>query len=172
MNTTLFYISFAELGLSLLIGVLVLFLTQKTVRYLLNRNQQVEVNNLAATIFVSSVLFSTGYIISGCVQPVINSFRALSNSGQDGALLIFNGLRYTAVFVLIGMLVAGIANTVTFYLYSSLTKGINELDEIRNNNTQVAVIVAVILVVICLFVKDGYVLMIESLVPRVSVTFN
>ena len=65
MNKDLFYYSIAEIGISIIIGITILFITYKIIEVLVKNKYEIKTSNLAFSIFSSSVLFSVAYLISG-----------------------------------------------------------------------------------------------------------
>jgi uncharacterized membrane protein YjfL (UPF0719 family) len=71
---------------------------------------------------------------------------------------------------LVGFVFALIINLFTFLLFTGLTKGLNEFEEIKNNNTAIAVLVVASLVSITLVIQDSIAAMVESLIPYQEVS--
>ena len=75
MNTKLFYYSLAEIGISLVIGVTLLYFTYRILDKYVMQKHNLSHDNISASIFVSSILFSVAYLISDIKSPLLNSLN-------------------------------------------------------------------------------------------------
>jgi hypothetical protein len=119
-------------------------------------------HNTACAILYSGILFSTGYIISGVSTPIIESVRIVAKMHKN---LFLEGSKYVFLFVLLGLMIAYIVNIVALSVFNFLTKDINEIQEIRQNNIAIAIVVATISVVVSLMVKDSAMFLLQAFVP-------
>jgi uncharacterized membrane protein YjfL (UPF0719 family) len=164
MNIKIAILAIIEIISSLSIGVLILFFTYKILEYVGTKKYGIEKNNLAYSIFMASVLFAVGYMVSSVIQPIISSFRILSNTTEGTGALIMTFMAYGSLYVVIAF-ISGISVSfigATFYTY--LTP-LDEFKEIKNNNVGVAIIVSIIIVTLVLMSKSGITLLIESIIP-------
>ncbi|MDZ4667727.1 MAG: hypothetical protein SGJ00_07570 [bacterium] len=165
MKTELFALSIIQLVLSIFIVVLVLYFTVTFMRYWFKKRGVETNNNLAFSIVGAAVLFSTGYIISGAIQPIINAIRQLSIQYPETMSQSLQSVKFVLLFVALGFLVSLISNFTGFGLYNILTKDHHEIQDIKEGKVSTAILVATVIMVIALFVKDSYILMLESLIP-------
>ncbi len=166
MNTQLLLLALTELILSMFIGIGILYITAQVLNRFIKKRHNIADNNTAYTLVAAATLFSVGYIVAGSLQPILTTLRLLSDTNAKGDFtLFFKCAQYVIVFILIGLVVGILINLATLKIYNSFTKGINEIQEISEGNINTAIIVAIILVVMSLFVRDGYVLLLESLIP-------
>jgi len=98
MNTELFYYSIAEIGISIIIGVLLLFVTYKLIDRLVRRKYNIKLDNISFSIFSASILFSVAYLISGIKAPILNSLRMISDKPEYDGSIIIDGFKYTFLF--------------------------------------------------------------------------
>lgn len=165
MNTELFYYSIAEIGISIFIGIFILFLTYKSIDTLFKKKFQIELSNISFAIFTSSVLFSVAYLISGLKAPILNSLRLISeNPNYDGSI-ITDGLKYTGLFLIVIIFAISFINFLSIKLFLFMTKNVDEFQEIANNNIAISIITATILISISILIKDSLYLLLESFVP-------
>ena len=75
MNRELFFYSIAEIGISIFVGVLILFFSYKIIDNFFKKKYNIEISNISFAVFTSSVLFSVAYLISGLKAPILNSLR-------------------------------------------------------------------------------------------------
>lgn len=165
MNQSVFIYSVIELGVSVLLGVTLLYLTFKILDKVVRKKNKIEFNNISYSIFISSVLFSVAYLISGVKNPILNSVRLIQEqSGNDG-ILFFEFLKFTSIFLIIICFSITIINFLSIFLFTAMTKDVNEFHEIKENNIAVGLITAVIVISISILVKDSLYLLLESFVP-------
>ncbi len=168
MNTKLFTLSLIEIILSILITVVIIYTTYKILKWLFFREHDLRGNNLAFTIFTSGVILSTGIILSAILPSITNIIRLSTTQievVETSTIILYSGL-----YLLIGFVVSVLINTSVFFLFSILTRGIDEFKEIKNNNISVAILVVTILISITIILKDSIALLISSLVPYPQVS--
>ena len=165
MNTELFYYSIAEIGISIIIGVLLLFVTYKLIDRLVRRKYNIKLDNISFSIFSASILFSVAYLISGIKAPILNSLRMISDNPEYDGSIIIDGFKYTFLFLLIVIITISLINFLSVKLFTIMTKNINEFEEISKNNIAVSILTATIIISISLLVKESLYLLLESFVP-------
>ena len=165
MDTNLFNYALLELFTSILIGVILLYLAYRVIEKIFIKKHNIQYNNIAVSIFCSSILFSVGYLISGIKSPILNSLRMIQNQTNYEGNIIFDGFKYTGLFMLIVIITIIIVNITSVYLYTSMTKSVNEFKEIKDGNIAVSLIVSVIVISISIMVKDSLYFLLETFVP-------
>ncbi len=165
MNTELFYYAIAEIGISIFIGISLLFFTYKLIDKFIKRKFDIKLDNISYSIFSSSILFSVAYLISGIKAPILTSLRLISENPKYDGTLLLDGLKYTLLFLLIVVIAIAFINFLSVKLFTLMTKSINEFEEISKNNIAVSILTATIIIAISLLVKDSLYLLLESFVP-------
>tara|TARA_B100000780_G_C20844781_1_gene335705 strand:+ start:94 stop:615 length:522 start_codon:yes stop_codon:yes gene_type:complete len=165
MNTELFYYSLVEIGISIVIGVSLLYFTYRIINKLVKKKFEIESNNTSFSIFTSSILFSVAYLISGIKSPILNSLKMLSNNPEYEGSLILDGFKYSGLFLTIIVITIALVIFISIKLFTYMTKNINEFQEIKNNNIAVAILTATIIISISLLVKESLYLLLETFVP-------
>ena len=165
MSTKLFFLALLQLGLSLILAVSVAYLTFKIFRYFLVKRYKIEIENLAFAILSGAILLAVAHIVSGVVQPVLSVIRTLAEYSQSTSYVILKSIQYSVLFVGLGFSIAFIVTITGLFLFTLLTRSINEFEEISKDNRAVGILTGVIIIVIAIFVKDSAVLLLESLIP-------
>jgi len=168
MNKQLFTLALFEIIISIVISVIIIYLSYSILHRFFFKNLNLKGNHKAFTIFTSGIVLSIGLILSEVIPPITNIVRL--STTQDHAIELPTIIQYSALYLLIGFIVALIINTSVFFLFSILTKGINEFQEIKNNNVSIAILVATTLLSITLIVKESIALLISSLIPYPEVS--
>lgn len=165
MNEKLLYYSLTELGISLVIGVVLLYYTYRIINKYVKQKYSLKTNNVSFGIFASSVLFSVGYILTGIKAPILSVLRVLQKDPSYEGIIALDALKYSVVFVLVIITVITAVNIISVKLFTWMTKDINEFEEIQKDNLSVSIITATIVVVMTILVKDSIYLILESFIP-------
>lgn len=164
MNSKITLLAIIEIFSAISMGVFILALTYQLLRYIGRKRYDIQTSNLATSIFVSSVLFSVGYMVSSVIDPLTSLFRLLAakDNGMMSLALSFLG---TGAFYIAVAFVAGVAVCfLSVILYTWITP-LDEFTELKNNNVGVALIVGTITITLALLTRDGVSLLIESFIP-------
>lgn len=165
MVQNLTFLSLIQLVLSIFMGVFFMWLTYKVFLRWFGKQYKLLDLNLAVAILLAGVLFSTGYIISGTLSPLLNTLRIISRNNPSIGSLLLDSSRYLAEFLSLGFMVALLVNYMAIALFNALTPEKDELKEISENQVQYSIILAAILVVMALFAREAYISLLDSLVP-------
>ncbi|MEZ4795203.1 MAG: DUF350 domain-containing protein [Flavobacteriaceae bacterium] len=168
MNKQLFTLALFEIVLSIVVTVVIMYVSYSILNRLFFKRQELHGNNVAFTVFTAGIVLSIGMILSEILPSITNVVRLATT--QSEAVDLATIIKYSGIYLFIGFLAAVIINVSVFFLFSILTRGINEFKEIQNNNVAVAVLVAATLVSITLIVKESIALLISSLVPYPEVS--
>ncbi|MEZ4779778.1 MAG: DUF350 domain-containing protein [Flavobacteriaceae bacterium] len=168
MNKQLFTLALFEVILSIIITVVIIYVSYSILHKLFFRKEDIKGNNTAFTVFTSGIILSIGLILGEILPSITNIIRLATTQTDaiDAGMII----KYSGIYLLIGFLAAVIINASVFFLFSILTRGINEFEAIKNNNVGVSILVATTLVSITLIVKESIALLISSLIPYPEVS--
>lgn len=168
MNTKLFTLSLIEIVLSIVITVIIIYVSYKILKWLFFKKEDLRGDNLAFTIFTSGFVLSIGIILSEILPSITNVIRLSTTQTETTNMATI--IQYSGLYLLIGFAIAVIINISVFALFSLLTRGVDEFKEIKNNNLSVAILVVTILISITLIAKDSIALLISSLIPYPEVS--
>ena len=166
MNYSVAILGIVEILSAITIGVLILSLTYKILQWVGKKYYGIERENLSYSIFTAALMFSTGYMVSGVIQPLLSAFRLLDPS-KSNWFLTFEYLYQGALYIAIAYIAAVIIGLLSTFLYSKLTP-IDEFKEIRENNVGVAIIISSIVITLTFLTQSGVELLIESIIPYPS----
>lgn len=163
MNSKLTLLALIEILSALSLGVAIMAATYLLLKYLGKKRYDINHTNQAFGIFMASVLFSVGYLVSGVIQPLLSLFRILSTRESLSTLLI-SFIGYGGIYILTAYVVAILVCLLGMLIYNYLTP-IDEIQELKNNNIAVALVVGSIIVTLSLMTRGGVELLIESFIP-------
>lgn len=164
MNSNIFFLGIIEILSAVSMGLIILSTTYKILKWYGKWKFNIGHNNASYSIFIASVLFGMGFMVSGTIEPIVSSFRLLSNIEESTSGLILSFLLRGGVYILIAYSAGLAISLVGILIYSKLTP-IDEFVEMKNNNIGVAIISGAIIITLILLTKDGVALVIESLIP-------
>jgi uncharacterized membrane protein YjfL (UPF0719 family) len=167
MKTKLTLLAIIEILSAVSMGMFILAATYQMLKYYGRKRYDIQHNNLAYGVFMASVLFSVGYMMSSVIDPLLSLFRILANDDRSAVALIGSFLVYGGIYIGASYLLAIGICWVGVQLYTWITP-IDEFKELKDNNVSVALVVASILVTLSLLSHDGIALFIESFVPYPS----
>lgn len=168
MNTQLFTLAILEIVLSIIITVIIIFISFKILKNLFFQKEELNGENRAFTIFTSGIILSIGLILSEILPSITNVIRLATT--QPNSIDSISIATYSGLYLFIGFIIAVFINISVFLLFSILTKGVNEFKEIQRNNVSVAILVVTILISITIIVKDSIAVLISALIPYPEVT--
>lgn len=164
MNIKLSLLALVEILSGLSIGIVIMIITYQILKLVGRKRYDIHHNNTAYSIFIASVLFSVGYMVSGVIQPLLSLFRLMAATEESTFNLILSFLGYGAFYIASSYTAGILVSLVGITIYTSITP-IDEFAEVKNDNIGVALIVGTIIVVLTLLTRDGVNLLMESQVP-------
>lgn len=169
MNAPLFYLALFEIIFSLLISVGVIYVSYGILRRVFFKQNDLSGKDMAFTVLTAGLVLSIGLILSEILPQITQVVRVLTtkNENPDYTTIV----QYSALYLTIGFVITLLINTAVFGLFSLLTKGIREYEEIKKNNLAVAIIVSVTIISITLIVKESVAVLISALLPYPQATY-
>ena len=126
---------------------------------------EIKYDNTAFGVLIAFVLFSAAEMVSASLQPAIDYAHRLMNMNLALSEMVTKVSFTISSFFIACTILAGIIILLSFTLFSWLTKGLNEYEEIKNKNIAVAIISGTIILVITKFVSGGLEMAFEAFIP-------
>ena len=161
----IFTYALTELFFSVILGITLLYLTYKSLHKFFQKKYKIKDYNLSFSIVISSILLSVAYLISDIKSPILNSIKMVSSQADYQGSIIFDGFKYTFLFLFIVIVAISIIIFISIWLFTLMTKNIDEFKEIKNNNISIGLLLGVIIFSISLMVKESLYFLIETFVP-------
>jgi len=167
INTPVFLQGVIELGLSLIGGIAVFFISFRVLNVLtknINEISELKKNNIAVAILSSSFILSIMILVKSTLIPandILGFTLGATDNGYDD--ILFAILRIVLLLLLsstIGFIVIWLSMKCFFLL----TKGIDELKEIKANNIAIALIVATLVISASLLIEHSIITLLSGLV--------
>tara|TARA_B100000035_G_C20953562_1_gene533089 strand:+ start:98 stop:616 length:519 start_codon:yes stop_codon:yes gene_type:complete len=161
----IFTYALTELFFSVILGITLLYLTYKSLHKFFEKKYKIKDYNLSFSIVISSILLSVAYLISDIKSPILNSIKMVSSQADYQGSIIFDGFKYTFLFLFIVIVAISIIIFISIWLFTLMTKNIDEFKEIKKNNISIGLLLGVIIFSISLMVKESLYFLIETFVP-------
>src|SRR6185369_15398892 len=149
MNSKLTLLAIIEILSALSMGVAILAATYLLLKYIGKKRYDINEGNQAFGIFMASVLFSVGYLVSSVIRPLLSLFRILSTRDSDTFNLLISFIGYGAIYISLAYVVALTVCFLGTLIYNYITP-IDEIQELKNNNLAVALVMGSIIVTLSL----------------------
>ena len=161
----IFTYALVELFFSLILGITLLYFTYKSLHKFFFKKYNIKDYNMSFSIVISSILLSVAYLISDIKSPILNSLKMVSSQADYQGSIIFDGFKYTLLFLFIIIVAISIIIFISIWLFTLMTKNIDEFKEIKKDNKAIGLLLAVIIFSVSLMVKESLYFLIETFVP-------
>jgi uncharacterized membrane protein YjfL (UPF0719 family) len=168
MDIILLITGIVQIFLSLLIATTLVFLASKIFRRLIsgiNENEELKRNNVAVAILNGAIVLALILVVKKSIESAVTIFgNTLHNPDTVFSDYIESGLIMIG-HILLGGIIAFSAIYVALQIFIRLTKELDELKEIKENNTAVGILLGIIIVSMALLLQPGLDTILNSLIP-------
>jgi uncharacterized membrane protein YjfL (UPF0719 family) len=175
MDLMLLIIGLVQVTLSMLVGVLLIFSASKIFRKLINginENEELKKNNVSVAILNGSIVLALIIVVKRSIESSITIFgNTLRNPDSVFSSYIESALIMLG-HIILGGAIAFSAIYVSLQIFIWLTKDLDEMKEIKENNTAVGILLGIIIVSIALLLQQGVDTILNSLIPFPPVSMN
>jgi uncharacterized membrane protein YjfL (UPF0719 family) len=162
INLTAALFSVFQIITGLVFGTGVLFLTFKFFLFWADKRYGIKNFNMSLSILIGSILFSVGLILQEAVSPAIMTIQNLYQQTQDLGFTLLSGTLYMLIYFALSTV---FSFCVIFFIFTVLTRKINEMDEIKRDNIAIAIVLGVVIIVMVLLVKGGFSQLVDAIIP-------
>jgi uncharacterized membrane protein YjfL (UPF0719 family) len=168
VNVSLFLIGIGKILFGILIGAAGVWMGARVLERLLrtgNMDAELEKGNAAEAVLAAAGLLSLGLLAKHAVTATFAAvdflFRGQTVSGSALGKLAFYGFAHAALSLAVGAATLAIG----IFLFSRLTRGVDEIEQIRKGNIAPAIVLGTVMVVIALVVAPGLETALDGLLP-------
>ena len=174
MDLTLLITGLLQLLLSLLIGVFFIYagvrIFQKLTRGI-NETEELKENNVAVGILNAAIAFALIIVVKNSIESSITIFsNTLRNPDAEFLTYLKTALLMIGHIILSGIIAIGIIYSA-LRIFMHLTKDLDELKEIKENNIAVSIFLSVIIVALAFLFEPGIKTILDALIPFPQVSF-
>jgi uncharacterized membrane protein YjfL (UPF0719 family) len=172
MFTTRVVASLFDFGLMVVMSAFVIALTY---RIFVKANpdfhmgQEIKKGNVAVGILMAAILISASYILMAGTESSISMFRMhmLAPSEENESLFRIAGL--IVAHLSISMMLAVVSISVTLRMFGRLERELRAGKELQNGNLAVGVLLAAVVVISSMYVREGVSALSKALTPQPSI---
>jgi len=167
INMSVFSQGLIELGISIVGSIFGFFISFKIFNIFtknFDESSELKNNNIAIAIVLSAFIFGIMILVKATLAPANETLGfALSSSKASLGIILFAVLRI-ALFFIITIVIAFILIWITMLFFMKITKDIEEMEEIKNNNIAVSLIIAVLIISVSLLLESGVTSLLNGLI--------
>lgn len=168
MNASLLMFGLAKAAFGIVVGACGIFAAARTLHRLIGFGKTdggVKAGNEALGVMKAGSLIALGLLLQHAVRATFDALDLLYQ-GHDVSLralrsVLVYGLMHVSLSIVVGALVLALGT----WLFTKLTRGVNELEEIRKGNVAPAVVLAAVMVVLALMTSPGLQTALDGLLP-------
>ena len=175
MDLSLLVSGVLQLVLSLAVGIVFIYAGFKFFHNrikAINEIEELKKNNIAVAILNASIILSLVIMVKNAIEPAITVF-SMTLRNPNATFISFLQM---AGIMLVQIIVAGLIAYISIYLainlYTYLTKDIDELGEIKNNNIAVSIVLGIVIISISLLMQQGIKSILDALIPFPTISLK
>jgi uncharacterized membrane protein YjfL (UPF0719 family) len=168
MDFILLVTGVVQVLLSLIIAVALVYISSKIFRRLIsgiNEADELKKNNVAVAILNGAIILALILVVKKSIESAITIFgNTLRNPAAELSSYIQSALIMIGHIILGGMIAFTTIYTA-LQLFMWLTEDLDELNEIKESNTAVGILLGIIIVSMALLLQPGVDAILNSLIP-------
>ncbi|MCK4797933.1 MAG: DUF350 domain-containing protein, partial [Spirochaetes bacterium] len=162
-----------EIGLSFLTGLLIFFISFKVFTVLtrdIDELAELKKNNSAIAILVASFIFGIMLLVKAAIGPAMDTLGNTMNAQNASISMVGFAIIRVAVIYIIASVFAFIILWFSMKLFMILTTEIDEMEEIKNNNSAISIVIAVLIISLAIILSHPLTTLLNGMVapPLVS----
>jgi len=168
MNKSLFLVGLAKAAFGIAVGVVGVFVAARVLHRMIgsgSTDEQTKEGNVAVGVLTAGSLVALGILFQHPVSATFNAMDLL----YRGQALTTDALRRFATYAVLhlGLAIAVGASVLALgtLVFTKLTRGIDEMEEIRKGNVAPAAVLAAVMVVLALMTAPGLQMALDGLLP-------
>lgn len=157
-----------EFLVSFLISFVLIFISYRLFLVLtrkLDEERQLKKKNISVGIVLGGTILGEALIVRQAIFPVMSVIQIYVLGREKNAAHFLEVLGLSVGYVLLSGFLALLGILFSFWLFNKMTPGIDQYEEIRNNNIAVGVFMAVFVVAVCILISSGVEGLTRALIP-------
>jgi uncharacterized membrane protein YjfL (UPF0719 family) len=146
-----YFLSLAQLAVAIVLSAIAAYLAFYLFQWFtrdLDEWEELRRGNAAVGVVLGAIIVAVAIVL----RPALNVATAAWDVGSD---LFFRALLAEALQLAVGLVLAVITLALALYLFAALTRGIDEVTELRNGNLAIAGLLAGVVLGVGLMVSQG-----------------
>jgi uncharacterized membrane protein YjfL (UPF0719 family) len=162
-------LAFAEFALSFALSALVILLTYRGFLWLMPHmdcEEEIRKGNAAVAIMLGSLMVGSALILQQSVYPVVGILMVSMTSESLTPKEFLLMAAYSLGHLVFGFLISVGCVRLALKFFEKLTGDMDEDGEIRKGNVPIAIVLASVVLVLSMFMKEGVSAMTKTLIPQ------
>lgn len=168
MNFELLILTTYQMFLALSFGLLTVFITLRIINQNILKvdfSDLVKNGNVALAIFEGVLIFCVLFLVEISILPSVDALRTMVITHQTFTFKMFMiSLGYFFIFYAISLIFSYLLIISAFYVFIYATDRLDEIQEIKNNNIAVAILVGAVMLSVTLYIRPSLSNLVSSFV--------
>ena len=168
MNKTLFWFGLCKVGFGVFVGAVGIYLGLRLLTLLLRQKEtdaELGKGNVALALLHAAGVLSLGLLLQHAVTATFDAMDLLYRGRDFEARMLGRFAVYALLHVGLSLVIGSLVIAIGVGIYGRLTRGIDELAEVRRGNPAPALVLACVIVVLALLVEPGLRAALDGLLP-------
>jgi uncharacterized membrane protein YjfL (UPF0719 family) len=168
MNLSLFLIGVGKVVFGILVGAAGVFFASRVLGRMVKwggSDAEIRRGNMAAAVLEGSALLAFGILVQHAVMATFSAMDLMYRGKELAAPMVGRFVLYGLAHVGVSLVVGAGALAVGTWIFGRLTRGVDELAEVRKGNVAPALILGALLVVMALVTAPGLQTALDGLLP-------
>lgn len=168
MNKTLLWFGLAKVGFGVVVGAFGVFLGLRLLSLLLRQKDadtELGKGNIAVGILQAASVLSLGLLLQHAVTATFDAMDLLYRGREFVPAMLGRFAVYATLHVGLSLIIGSLVMALGVSIYGRLTRGVDELAEVRRGNPAPALVLACVIVVLALVVEPGLRAALDGLLP-------
>lgn len=164
MHLSLLLIGVAKVVFGIVAGAAGIFCASRVLRRLMQR-ESVRAGNVADAVLEAAALVSFGIVMQHAATATFSAMDLMYRGRELEASMLGRFALYALLHVGVSLFVATVALAAGTWLFGHLTRGVDELAEVRKGNVGPALVLAAVMIVMALMTSPGLQSVLDGLLP-------
>jgi len=168
MNLSLFLVGLAKAAFGILVGAVGIFLAARALHKLIgsgSTDSQTRRGNVAVGVLTAGSLIALGLLLQHAVTATFSAMDLLYRDREITVAALRQIGVYAALHLGLSIVVSAAVLALGTWLFARLTRGVDEMKEVREGNVAPAVVLAAVMVVLALMTAPGLETALDGLLP-------
>lgn len=168
MNASLFLFGLGKVIFGIIVGAAGVFCATRLLGRMMRRGDAdaaIRSGNLAEAILEAAALVSFGIVVQPAVSATFSAMDLMHRGNELTGPMIGRFVLYGLVHVGVSLAVAACALAAGTWLFGRLTRGVDEMAEVRKGNVAPALVLGAVMIVMALMTAPGLQSALDGLLP-------
>lgn len=168
MNVSMVIVGLIKAGFGIVVGALLIFVASRAIHRLLGMgavDESQREGNVAVGILTAGSLVAVGIMLRHAVIATFSAADLLYRDADFSTAALAHVAMYAAIHLTLSTVLSALVLAFGTGVFSRLTRGVDELKEIREGNIAPALVLAAVMVVLALLAAPGLQMALDGLLP-------